>query len=165
MFAGREVVTVEGLACGAKCKVQGPGVKDHGPTSKDQGLHPVQGAMVEHFGSQCGYCTPGFVVSLFEAHNRTDCQSPAKLSDQLCGNLCRCTGYRPIRDAALAMQAHQESDKFKARLAEPLAPLGGLDYAAAGERFFRPTSLAALFALKAAHPAAQLVAGATEIGV
>jgi xanthine dehydrogenase large subunit len=146
MFAGREVITVDGLAQGEK-------------------LHPAQSCMVENYGSQCGYCTPGFVVSLFEAYNRTDCATPAKISDQLCGNLCRCTGYRPIRDAALAMQAHQESDRFKARLGQPLAPLGEVDYAAAGERFFRPTSLAALFALKAAHPSARLVAGATEIGV
>jgi xanthine dehydrogenase molybdopterin binding subunit/xanthine dehydrogenase small subunit len=146
MFAGREVVTVDGLAAGTK-------------------LHPAQSTMVEHYGSQCGYCTPGFVVSLFEAHNRGDCQTPAKLSDQLCGNLCRCTGYRPIRDAALATVAQPADDTFKARLAEPLAPLGGLDYAAGGERFFRPTSLAALLELKAAHPAAVLVAGATEIGV
>ena len=146
MFAGREVVTVDGLTEGAK-------------------LHPAQSTMVEHYGSQCGYCTPGFVVSLFEAHHRTDCKSPAKLSDQLCGNLCRCTGYRPIRDAALATVAQPANDIFQARLAEPLAPLGGLDYVAQGERFFRPTSLTALFALMAAHPTAQLVAGATEIGV
>ncbi len=146
MFAGREIITVDGLAEGEK-------------------LHPSQGCMVEHYGSQCGYCTPGFVVSLFEAYNRTDCATPAKLSDQLCGNLCRCTGYRPIRDAALAMQAQRGPDAFSARLARPLAPLVGLDYAAQGERFFRPTSLAALFALKAEHPAALLVAGATEIGV
>ena len=146
MFAGREVITVDGLADGAK-------------------LHPVQSTMVEHYGSQCGYCTPGFVVSMFEAYNRSDCQTSAKISDQLCGNLCRCTGYRPIRDAALATVAQCGADKFKARLKQPLAALGELDYAADGERFFRPTSLAALFALKAAHPAAQLVAGATEIGV
>ena len=146
MFAGREVITVDGLADGAK-------------------LHPAQSTMVEHYGSQCGYCTPGFVVSMFEAYNRSDCQISAKISDQLCGNLCRCTGYRPIRDAALATVAQCGADKFKARLKQPLAALGELDYAADGERFFRPTSLAALFALKAAHPAAQLVAGATEIGV
>ena len=146
MFAGREVITVDGLADGTK-------------------LHPVQSTMVEHYGSQCGYCTPGFVVSMFEAYNRSDCQVSAKISDQLSGNLCRCTGYRPIRDAALAMVAQCGADKFKARLKQPLAALGELDYAAGGERFFRPISLAALFALKAAHPSAQLVAGATEIGV
>jgi len=133
MVAGREVITVDGLADGAK-------------------LHPAQSALVEHYGSQCGYCTPGFVVSMFEAYHRSDCQSSAKISDQLCGNLCRCTGYRPIRDAALATVAQGGADQFKARLQQPLAPLGELDYAAAGERFFRPTSLAALLALKAAQP-------------
>src|SRR3954469_25542555 len=86
MFAGREIVTVEGLAqCGADQKQ----------------LHPVQAAMVEHYGSQCGYCTPGFVVSMFEAYYRDGCKEPWQVSDQLCGNLCRCTGYRPIRDAAV----------------------------------------------------------------
>src|ERR1041385_1375934 len=64
MFAGREIVTVEGLATGDK-------------------LHPVQAAMVEHFGSQCGYCTPGFVVSMFEGYNRgTGCAKPCQINDQ-----------------------------------------------------------------------------------
>jgi xanthine dehydrogenase iron-sulfur cluster and FAD-binding subunit A len=57
---------------------------------------------VEHYGSQCGYCTPGFVVSMFEAYYRGNRPEPWQLNDQLCGNLCRCTGYRPIRDAAMA---------------------------------------------------------------
>jgi xanthine dehydrogenase molybdopterin binding subunit/xanthine dehydrogenase small subunit len=149
MFAGREVVTVEGLAAGDK-------------------LHPVQSAMVEQYGSQCGYCTPGFVVSLFEAYYRDGCKEPWQISDQLCGNLCRCTGYRPIRDAATAALATRkpgDTDAFTQRLAAPLAPAESLAYAAGADRFFRPTSLAALFALKQAHPAARLVAGATEIGV
>jgi xanthine dehydrogenase iron-sulfur cluster and FAD-binding subunit A len=86
MFAGREIVTVEGLAhCGADKKQ----------------LHPVQAVMVEHYGSQCGYCTPGFVVSMFEAYYRDGCKEPWQVSDQLC-NLCRCTGYRPIRDVTAA---------------------------------------------------------------
>ena len=149
MFADREVVTVEGLAEGAK-------------------LHPVQAAMVEHYGSQCGYCTPGFVVSLFEAYYRDKCQEPWQISDQLSGNLCRCTGYRPIRDAAvdaLAQRPPAADDVFARRLAAPLAALAELDYSAASAKFLRPTSLASLFALLAQNPAAQLVAGATEIGV
>jgi len=149
MFAGREVVTVEGVAACDK-------------------LHPVQSAMVEHYGSQCGFCTPGFVVSLFEAYYRDGCREPWQISDQLCGNLCRCTGYRPIRDAAtaaLSQRKENDLDEFKQRLAAPLAPAEALAYAAGADRFFRPTSLAALFALKHAHPTARLVAGATEIGV
>ncbi len=156
MFAGREVLTVEGLGAG------GAGNKE---------LHPVQAAMVENYGSQCGYCTPGFVVSLFEGYYRDNCLTPAAINDQLCGNLCRCTGYRPIRDAALAVFAGARTgsapgpDQFATRLLAPVAALAALDYTAAGERFFRPTSLPELFRLKQAHPAARLVAGATEIGV
>jgi len=152
MFAGREVVTVDGLA--------GAG----------GALHPVQARMVDHYGSQCGYCTPGFVVSLFEAYYRPGCREAAQISDQLCGNLCRCTGYRPIRDAAVAALAHRDAgaagdDPFLARLQAPVAPPAELDYAAGAERFFRPVSLAALFALRRDHPGARLVGGATEIGV
>jgi xanthine dehydrogenase large subunit len=149
MFAGREIVTVEGLADG-------------------QELHPVQAHMVKQYGSQCGYCTPGFVVSLFEAYYREDCRGAAQLSDQLSGNLCRCTGYRPIRDAALGALAERDAagnDPFRARLGAPVEPLSGLDYEAQGDRFFRPTSLEELFALQKEHPQARLVAGATEIGV
>ncbi|MEO5958979.1 MAG: xanthine dehydrogenase small subunit, partial [Opitutaceae bacterium] len=151
MFAGREIVTVEGLAKGKQ-------------------LHPVQNAMVEHYGSQCGYCTPGFVVSMFEAYYRGNLKTPAQINDQLCGNLCRCTGYRPIRAAATAVLAQRDAkreanDAFAARLTRPVAALADLHYAAGGERFFRPSSLAALFAIKHRFPEAKLVAGATEIGV
>jgi xanthine dehydrogenase molybdopterin binding subunit/xanthine dehydrogenase small subunit len=151
MFAGRELVTVEGLArCGADRKQ----------------LHPVQAAMVEHYGSQCGYCTPGFVVSMFEAYYRDGCREPWQVSDQLGGNLCRCTGYRPIRDAAVAALALKAyPDHFAARLQQPVHPPGALNHAAGGAQFFRPTSLPGLFTLLATYPAAQLVAGATEIGV
>src|SRR5688572_14232648 len=98
MFAGREVITVEGIARG------------------DQ-LHPVQRAMVENYGSQCGYCTPGFVVSMFEAYYRPEVKQPGQINDQLCGNLCRCTGYRAIRDATAAVLAQRPSiivDEFSA---------------------------------------------------
>ncbi len=151
MFAGREIVTVEGLATGEK-------------------LHPVQAHMVEKYGSQCGYCTPGFVVSLFEAYYREDCHDASQLSDQLSGNLCRCTGYRPIRDAALAALGQRDAengkpDPFRARLGSPVEPISFLDYSARGERFLRPATLDDLFALLQEHPEARLVAGATEIGV
>lgn len=150
MFAGREIVTVEALAEGAN-------------------LHPVQEEMVRHYGSQCGYCTPGFTVSLFEAYYRRDCRAPAQVSDQLCGNLCRCTGYRSIRDAADATLArHGDAsgqDRFAERLQAPVLPPGALRFEHGDAQFFRPTSLAGLFTLRETHPDAMLVAGATEIGV
>jgi xanthine dehydrogenase large subunit len=153
MFAGREVVSVEGLS-----KV-------------GESLHPAQAAMVDHYGSQCGYCTPGFVMSLFEGYYRPGCSGPREISDQLCGNLCRCTGYRPIRDAALDVLAHRanggnaNADKFAERLKSPVSFPEALDYSSGTDRFLRPTSLRGLFAAMAENPKATLVAGATEIGV
>jgi xanthine dehydrogenase molybdopterin binding subunit/xanthine dehydrogenase small subunit len=150
MFAGREVVTVEGLS-----KVGGK-------------LHPVQSAMVDNYGSQCGYCTPGFVMSLFEGYYRPGCNGPRAISDQLCGNLCRCTGYRPIRDAALGLISERsavQADAFSERLKGSYSPSGALDYRVGTDRFLRPTSLAALFAAMGENPAATLLAGATEVGV
>lgn len=169
MVAGREVVTAEGLAGEAGA------------------LHPVQRAMVEHYGSQCGYCTPGFVCSmaegcLREAEEPGVMDAPGAIADQLSGNLCRCTGYRPIRDAMIDALAETRGgrgggtrgpddvrpDVLATRLArgqvgafvpEPVA------YGVGAETFYRPTSLAELLALRAAHPEAELVAGATELGV
>ncbi|MEO6569772.1 MAG: 2Fe-2S iron-sulfur cluster-binding protein, partial [Opitutaceae bacterium] len=153
MFAGREVLTVEGLAAGEK-------------------LHPVQEAMVSHYGSQCGYCTPGFVVSMFEAYHRNDVKEHCHITDQLCGNLCRCTGYRPIRDAMISALARKQkcaeqgtTDSFQARLHAPVPLPSAFSYTDGSEHFFRPTSLEKVFALRKQHPTARLVAGATEIGV
>ena len=147
MFADREIVTVEGLS------------------AEGEPLHPVQQAMVECYGSQCGFCTPGFVVSMFEGHYRDDCTSERAIVDQLNGNLCRCTGYRPIRDAMTRANAQRTKDKFRLRLAEPLPAVPQLDHAARGERFLRPASLEHLLEIKRAHPESVLIAGATEIGV
>ncbi len=147
MFAGREVVTVEGVGM--------------------HGEHPVQSAMVKHYGSQCGYCTPGFVCSMFEGYYRGGLDS-AGVNDQLQGNLCRCTGYRPIRDAmleALDVRKARPEDLFQLRLKKDVAPLAPLDHEAQGKRFVRPTSLGELLRLRAEHPEAALIAGATEIGV
>jgi xanthine dehydrogenase molybdopterin binding subunit/xanthine dehydrogenase small subunit len=156
MFAGREVVTVEGVADG------------------EGRLHPVQEAMVEQYGSQCGYCTPGFVVSMFEAYYRSDLDpsapdARAKVGDQLNGNLCRCTGYRPIRDAMMQALAKRPAsdDLFQLRLKKNDGDVPALAYEGAeGQTFLRPTTLAELLEIKAKHrEKAEIVAGATEIGV
>ncbi len=150
LLAGQEIITVEGVG----------GARD---------LHPVQRAMVEHHGSQCGYCTPGFIMSLLEGYCRGNLDQPEALDEQLCGNLCRCTGYRPIRDAARAAFAEgREAVRagrltFRADLVK--AELGGVQYQCDGETFLRPTSLADLFQLLERRPGARLVAGATELGL
>ncbi|MEO7412297.1 MAG: xanthine dehydrogenase molybdopterin binding subunit [Opitutaceae bacterium] len=163
MFAGREIMTVEGMATSAESGAVAT------PSDK---LHPVQEAMVAHYGSQCGYCTPGFVVSMFEAYHREDVKDHCQITDQLCGNLCRCTGYRPIRDAMISALAKKQKeaeggvvDAFQARLNAPWSPPAALSYTDGAERFFRPTSLKELLALRQQYPTARLVAGATEIGV
>src|SRR5947208_12107349 len=108
--------------------------------------HPVQQAMVDIFGSQCGYCTPGFIMSLFEGYYRKDLKTAAQLDEQLCGNLCRCTGYRPIRDAAVdAFAQRGKSDEFDAQLKKSKPKLKPVRYSNDGENFLRPTSLVRLF--------------------
>src|SRR5918995_2857783 len=113
MAAGREIYTVEALAV-------------------DGELSDAQQAMGEAGGSQCGYCTPGFVVSLFAEQYRSDRTGPCDTM-ALAGNLCRCTGYRPIRDAALSLGA-PPADQFRERLDLPTPALGGFSVAG----FFRP---------------------------
>lgn len=137
-LAGRTLVTVEGLADG-------------------QTLHPVQQALVDTAGSQCGYCTPGFVMSLFVGWYTRELGDHA-----IEGNLCRCTGYRPIRDAAqrLAQQAPPTDDRHQQLLAS--APPTS---ASALPGWHNPLTLAEALALKAAHPQAQWIAGATDVGV
>jgi xanthine dehydrogenase molybdopterin binding subunit/xanthine dehydrogenase small subunit len=140
-LAGRQVLTVEGL--------------------KRDELHPIQAAMVRHHGSQCGYCTPGFVMSMFEGGHRGDLKSDAQLDEQLAGNLCRCTGYRAIRSAALEAFPQCANDGFKAEA----NALAALNYEAEGETFHRPTTLAELFALLAKTPEARFFAGGTDVGL
>ncbi len=135
---GREIVTVEGLAEGER-------------------LHPAQQVMVDGAGSQCGYCTPGFVMSLFVGTQDGD------LSDRCIeGNLCRCTGYRPIRDAVKQLAALPiVDDRFGAALQQPRAALASASVGA----FHNPTTVSEALALKQAHPDAAWMAGATDLGV
>ena len=147
-LAGREVVTVEGIGT-------------------PEALHPVQASMVRQYGSQCGFCTPGFVASMFEGYYRGDgCRKPCQINDQLNGNLCRCTGYRPIRDAFVeACGQRLADDPFQARLGQDTPALGTVAYANATQQFLRPTSMDELIKLRGEHPDAELVCGATELGV
>ena len=146
LMAGRDVVTVEGVA--------------------GEQLHPVQQAMVENHGSQCGYCTPGFIMSLFEGYYRSDLKTSGQLDEQLCGNLCRCTGYRAIRDAAAdAFEKRNGADQFDELLTTASRRLGPVRYASGDERFLRPATLKQLFAMMAKHPEGRLIAGATELGL
>jgi xanthine dehydrogenase small subunit len=150
---GADVITVEDLADGVH-------------------LHPVQQAMVDLHGSQCGFCTPGFVMALFalyHAPRRTQINRSV-VNDFIAGNLCRCTGYRPIVDAGLAACANGTGDRFSEQESDVLSALAALDsgdlMVGTPERFFAaPASIAALAALYEAHPDAVLVGGATDVGL
>jgi xanthine dehydrogenase small subunit len=126
--------------------------------------------MVECHGSQCGFCTPGFAMSLWGMYLKQDGKAPARaqIDDALSGNLCRCTGYRPIIDAARRMTELPHVPFDRSALAERLAPLqrdAAFDYAAGGKRFHAPRTLAELVALRAAHPRALILAGCTDVGL
>ncbi len=123
-----------------------------------QAPHPVQTAMAEADATQCGFCTPGFVMSAYAFAAGGETADLETIHDALAGNLCRCTGYRPIveamrRIAGLAMEPLS---------ARPAARAGSAVF---GGAFHAPRSLAELLALRAAHPAALLLAGATDLGL
>lgn len=142
--ADREIYTVEALAQGDR-------------------LCAAQRAMVEEGGSQCGYCTPGFVISLFAEQGGRK-EGPADL-EALSGNLCRCTGYRPIRDAARSLPPLEPDHPIARRLAEPPPRLGPLSWESGGERFLRPVGLAALWKAADRYPEARWAAGMTDLSV
>ncbi|MFZ6847526.1 xanthine dehydrogenase small subunit [Undibacterium sp. RuRC25W] len=140
--------------------------------TKDQHLHPVQQALVACHGSQCGFCTPGFVMSLWDLY--LDREPPCaplerkQIDIALSGNLCRCTGYRPIIDAAHKMEQLPRVQFDKKLLLEMLVKLErtqALDYTYNGQHFYAPHSMAELIALRSAHPQACLLAGGTDIGI
>jgi xanthine dehydrogenase small subunit len=151
---GTEVITVEDLADGAT-------------------LHPVQQQLVDQHGSQCGFCTPGFVMVLFALYHRERDRrlDRATVNDWIAGNLCRCTGYRPIVDAALSSRGGSLIDRFSAQERDVMTALRALDddddlFVGSDTRFFAaPASVEGLATLYAAHPDAVLVSGATDVGL
>jgi len=140
MAAGQEIYTVEALADGEQ-------------------LAPVQREIAGRGGSQCGYCTPGFVMSLFAEQHRPGRTGPCDVH-ALSGNLCRCTGYRPIGDAARAV-GPPPAGAFRDRLSRPAPAMDR----ATSEAFSRPATLAECLSLMAAHPHARLIAGGTDLAV
>lgn len=148
-----------------------PSLADGGPGARSAAtLHPAQQAMVQCHGSQCGFCTPGFVMSLFGLYQNQVCRGEtvtrALAQEALSGNLCRCTGYRPILDAAQAMAALPPMPLNEAILLKNLKHLQsrikGLE---ANSPYMSPRTLPALLGARAKHPDAQLVAGCTDVGL
>jgi xanthine dehydrogenase small subunit len=152
---GCEIVTIEDLAAGGW-------------------LHPLQAAMVRRHASQCGFFTPGMVMSLFTLYATPGGHDRAAVIDRLAGNLCRCTGYRPIVEAALEALAERPDDRpddrFAAHAAETTVALAGFAdgaevFVGDEDRFFAaPTDFDTVAEILAACPDATLVAGATDLG-
>jgi xanthine dehydrogenase small subunit len=142
--AGQEIYTIEALASGGR-------------------LHETQQAMAAAGGSQCGYCTPGFVMSLFAEQYRPGRIGPCD-PQALGGNLCRCTGYRPIRDAALSL-GPAPGDGFQQRLSQPAPAVAGMSYQGPDGAFSRPGTLGECLSLLAEEPGARILAGATDLAV
>jgi xanthine dehydrogenase small subunit len=170
--AGMAVWTAEDIA--APALVTGvsslPGV---GAAAGGAQFHPVQEALVRCHGSQCGFCTPGFVMSLFATYQNAggDQGHPVHVTREqaqadLSGNLCRCTGYRPIFDAAMAMGSLPLPAGCVVDEAATLAALAELQPEHPGDAaYLRPTTLQDLLQARASHPQAQVVAGCTDVGL
>jgi xanthine dehydrogenase small subunit len=144
---GRQLITVEDLG------------------QPDGSLHPVQQAMVDAHGTQCGFCTPGIVMSLF-AQYRNHCDGGMQeTADALAGNLCRCTGYGPILKAAKLALAQRQDDPFDAQTKATVAMLKRISAAGSASAYFAPRRADELAEIYTAHPQATLVAGGTDVGL
>jgi xanthine dehydrogenase small subunit len=143
---GSSIVTVEGLR--------------PSPSPRETVLHPVQTAMVNCHGAQCGYCTPGFVMAMAGMFETCDRVNEKQVRDGLTGNLCRCTGYEPIIKAALAVDG-SESTKMRDRY--PSLP-DASDSVTVGN-FSAPATLDEAIAFKRDHPGCTIVQGGTDFGV
>lgn len=136
-------------------------------------LHPVQQAMVDCHGSQCGFCTPGFVMSLFGYYKTHEKADDSSLKDALAGNLCRCTGYRPILEAGQKMYEHGREDRFapqEAALLKQLATLKRdrmLDHSTPAGSFLAPRNVDELLQTLERLPQGEswMLAGGTDVGL
>jgi len=144
---GKELITVESLA-------------------SDEALHPVQSAMVANHGSQCGFCTPGFVMSLYALYETNKNPGRQEIDDALSGNLCRCTGYRPIIAAAKDMYSAKRVHRPNRSAAlESIQRESSLHIEHNGRRFFAPLDADEFAALFAQYPTATILAGGTDVGL
>jgi xanthine dehydrogenase small subunit len=153
MIHGKHLITVENIGA-------------------SQALHPVQKAMVDCDGSQCGYCTPGFIMSMFALYKSEQAPDHENIMDALTGNLCRCTGYRPIVEAAAKSCTGQREDKFSSDEAQVAAALkaietetAAVEIKTAANTYLRPSALQDALQLRAQWPDAQLVCGGTDVGL
>ncbi len=154
---GRQLITVEDLALRNGNRLQ---------------LHPVQQAIIDNYGSQCGFCTPGIVMTLFALYKSDMIVSRHNLNQSLAGNLCRCTGYEPIIRAAVAASLMREPDHFDLQEPEIVALLEHieaqgyeLEIDASDQKYFLPANFNKALEIFQRHPQAVIVSGATDMAI
>lgn len=153
-------------------QADGLGVRTVEGVASDEGeLHPIQSAMVETGGTQCGFCTPGFVMTAYAFFaSQSEKRDLPSIHDVLAGNLCRCTGYRPIIDAILKVAAQQQNliANTRSDLAFALKEVSRVQSACfehENQRFFAPRTLAEALELRSRYPQATVLAGGTDLSL
>jgi xanthine dehydrogenase small subunit len=152
MLHGKQVITIENLR------------------DASGELHPVQQAMIDKYGSQCGFCTPGVVMSLFALYRTVHSPAHDDVVDAVSGNLCRCTGYKSIIDAGLAAGGDSRKDHFSAERGETLellrtVPREGVYLDSGEQRYARPQTIAEALAIRSSDPGALVLCGGTDIAL
>ncbi len=133
-------------------------------------LHPVQEAMVKFHGSQCGFCTPGFTMSLFSMHKNNTSINKDVVDEALSGNLCRCTGYRPIIDAAKSLNNKKDHDQFKIKQKKTISLLKKIksidvEINSRGKKYFAPKTINNLKKVLKKYPSAKILSGGTDLSL
>ena len=139
-------------------------------SNNDGSLHPVQKAMVDYHGSQCGFCTPGFVMSLFALTKDYSSYTEENIKDSISGNLCRCTGYRPIMDAAKSLNNKNRSDKFvknKKKIINLLKKIKSenINIKNKNKKYFAPTTITELKKTIKNYPNSNFLSGGTDLSL
>ena len=138
--------------------------------SKNGTLHPVQNAMIKYHGSQCGFCTPGFVMSLFAMYKNFSSYNNEKIQDSISGNLCRCTGYRPIIDAAKSLNKANRLDQFNKNIKKTLNLLKNinsenLSIKNGNKKYFSPKNINELKKIIKGNPNSIFLSGGTDLSL
>ncbi len=138
--------------------------------SNGKSLHPVQEAMIKFHGSQCGFCTPGFTMSLFSMHKNNKLINNEIVEEALSGNLCRCTGYRPIIDAAKSLNNKNDLDQFKKDKIKTIKLLKNIkstdiEINNKGKKFFAPKTISNLKKILNKYPDAKILSGGTDLSL
>ncbi len=157
MIHGKQVITVENLA--------------HTTTAKGLQLHPVQTALMEADGTQCGYCTPGVVMSLFGLYKNVPAPDRTEVEEYLNGNLCRCTGYQPMINAGASLPANNddwftENEEHTLQLIQTInTPQTSITIETSTQSYFQPLTIDEALQAKETHPDAVILSGSTDISL